>query len=108
MKSALNNWKRIATLFILMFTISVTSSVPSVVTSGSSKFNPSVVSSSVFLTETILPSTQGGLDTVGVGVLGPAFTVDTGVFRLVVVVLAVEMTAWGVWGLETIGMGVGT
>ena len=38
-------------------------------------------------------SVHEGLDTVAVGVFGPALTVDTGVFGLVVVVLAVEMTA---------------
>ena len=46
--------------------------------------------------------------TEGVGLFRPAFTVETGVLAFVVVVFAVEMTACGVWGLGTIGIGVGT
>jgi hypothetical protein len=74
--------------------------------------NPSVLISSFFLApsfDRLLPSRQVvGLATAGVGVFGPAVTVDTGVLGFVVVVLAVDITGCGVWGLETIGIGVGT
>jgi hypothetical protein len=79
---------------------------------GSINENPSGFISSPFFVpspDRLLPSRQvPGLATAGVGVCGPAVTVDTGVLGLVVVVLAVEITGCGVWGLDTIGMGVGT
>ena len=92
---------------VVYHTSSVASFGPSRSGSNNSKFKVSGAISSDFLF-TIALSVHEGLATAVVGVFGPALTVETGVFGFVVVVFAVEITAWGVCGLETIGIGVGT
>lgn len=76
--------------------------------SNKSKLNVSAVNSSDFLAVASAFSGHEGLVTVEVGVFGPTLTVEIGVLAFVVVVFAVEMTACGVCGLDTIGIGVGT